>query len=103
MSCINAIKKLQEIQNRAAKIVTNSAYDVSALPTIRELGWAPINELNESETLKMVYKSLKKQAPIHLTEMFARLSEYSKKELWSEKTDLALPRRKSAFGKKCFP
>ena len=49
---INAINRLQKLQNRAARIVTNSAYDASALPIIRKLGWLTINELIESETLK---------------------------------------------------
>ena len=36
VSGINAINKLQKLQNRAARIVTNSAYDASALPIIRK-------------------------------------------------------------------
>ena len=86
----------------AARIVTNSAYDASALPIIKKLGWPTINELIESETLKMVYKSVNNQAPIYLTEMFVRLSDACKRELRNTKTDLAVPRRKSAFGQKCF-
>ena len=99
---INAINRLQKLQNRAARIVTNSAYDASALPIIRKLGWPTINELIESETLKTVYKSVNDQAPIYLTEMFARLSDTCKRELRNTKTDLTVPRRKSAFGQKCF-
>ena len=99
---INAINRLQKLQNRAARIVTNSAYDASALPIIKKLGWPTINELIESETLKMVYKSVNNQAPIYLTEMFVRLSDACKRELRNTKTDLAVPRRKSAFGQKCF-
>ena len=99
---INAINSLQKLQNRAARIVTNSAYDASALPIIRKLGWPTINELIESETLKKVYKSVNNQAPIYLTEMFVRLSDACKGELRNTKTDFAVPRRKSAFGQKCF-
>ena len=72
---------------------------------IRKLGWPTINELIESETLKMVYKSVNNQAPIYLTEMFVRLSDACKRELRNTETDLAVPRRKcrkSAFGQKCF-
>ena len=57
---INAINELQKLQNRAARIVTNSAYDASALPIVRKLGWPTINELIELKTLKMVYKSVNK-------------------------------------------
>ena len=34
--------------------------------------------------------------------MFVRLSDACKRELHNTKTDLAVPRRKSAFGQKCF-
>ena len=77
-------------------------YDASALPIIKKLGWPTINELIESETLKMVYKSVNDQAPIYLKEMFARLSDTCKRELCNTKTDMTAPRRKSAFGQKCF-
>ena len=99
---INAINRLQKLQNKAARIITNSAYDASALPIIRELGWPTINELIESETLKIVYKSLNDQAPIYLTEMFVRLSETCKRELCNTKTDLAIPCRKTARSKMLF-
>ena len=99
---INAINRLQKLQSRAARIVINSAYNAAALPIIRKLGWPTIKELIESETLKMVCKVVNKQAPIYLTEMFARLSDACKRELRNIKTDLAVPRRKSAFGQKCF-
>ena len=87
-------------ENRAAKIVTNSAYAASALPITRKLSCPTINELIESETLKMVYKSANNQAPINLTEMFLWLSDACKRELCNTKTDLAVPRCKSAFGQK---
>ena len=99
---VSAINKLQKLQNRAARIVTSSAYDASVLPIIRKLGWPTINELIESETLKMVYKSVNGQAPTYLAEMFIRLSDSSKRQLRNTKTDLTIPRRKSAFGQKCF-
>ena len=35
---INAINRLQKLQSRTARIVTNSAYDASAHPIIRKLG-----------------------------------------------------------------
>ena len=50
-----SINKLKKLQNRAAKIVTNNAYDASALQIIRKHGWPTINELIESEALKIVY------------------------------------------------
>ena len=42
VSGTNAINMLQTLQNRMARIVANSAYDASALPMIRKLGWPTI-------------------------------------------------------------
>ena len=102
VSGINTINKLQKLQNKAARIFTNSAYDASAFPIITNLGWSTINELIESETLKMVYKSVNDQAPADLAAMFVKLSDSGKKELRNTKTDLAIPRCKSTFGQKFF-
>ena len=95
---INAINRLQKLRNRAARTVTNSAYDASALPIIRKLGCLTITELIESETLKMVYKSISNQVSIYLTEMFVRSPESCKRERRNTKTDLAIPHYKSTFG-----
>ena len=99
---INSISKLQKLQNRAGRIVTNSAHDASALPISRKLGWLTINELIESETLKMVCKSISNQALIYLIEMFFRLSDSCRRGLRNTKTDLAIPHCKSTFGQRCF-
>ena len=95
---INAINRLQKLHNRAARMFTNSAYDASALPIIRKLGCLAITELIESETLKMVYKSMSNQVSNCLTEMFVRSPKSCKRERRNTKTDLAIPHYKSIFG-----
>ena len=57
------LDKLQKLQNRAARIVTNSPYNASALPIVRKLGWQTVNDLTVKETLKMVYKCTSGEAP----------------------------------------
>ena len=70
-----AFVALQKLQNRAARIVTNSPYRMSAPPIIRQLGWQTVKELIEIETVKMVYRSINHEAPEYLTGLFQRLSE----------------------------
>ena len=70
-----ALNKLQKLQNRAARIVTNSPYRMSAPPIIKQLGWLTVNDLIETETLKMVYRSINHEAPEYLTGLFQRLSD----------------------------
>ena len=48
------INVLQKIQNRAARIVTNSPYDASAAPLIQNLGWPTISNLIRKETATLL-------------------------------------------------
>ena len=91
-----AINELQKLQNRATRIVTNSSYDASAMPIIRKLGWHAVSEMIQMETLSMVYKSINDLAPTYLS----RLSDTCMRVLRNAKTDLEIPMRKSAYGKK---
>ena len=72
---ITALDKLQKLQHRAARIVTNSPYNASALPIIRKLGWQTVNDLIVKETLKMVHQCTNDEAPSYLACLFDRLSE----------------------------
>ena len=56
---MTVIEKLQKLQNRAAKLVTNSPFDATALPVIRALQWPTVRELIDFESQKMVFRSLK--------------------------------------------
>ena len=53
------INQLQKLQNRAARIVTNSSFDSPSRPLIVSLGWKTIRELVDEESRSMVYKSPK--------------------------------------------
>ena len=99
---VTALDKLQKLQNRAARIVTNSPYDASALPIIRQLGWQTVNELIVNETLKMVYKCTNDEAPSYLACLLDRLSETSTRELRNTETDLRVPFLRTTCGQKCF-
>ena len=72
-----ALNRLQKLQNRAARIATSSPYDASSQPLLKELGWPTVKELIETETARMVYRSINKEAPNYLTALFDRLSDYS--------------------------
>ena len=96
------LNKLQKLQNRAARIVTNSPYRMSASPIIRQLGWQTVYELMKTETLKMVYRSINHEVPEYLTGLFHRLSETCARQLRNTSTDLYVPLFKTACGQKCF-
>ena len=64
------IKKLQKLQNRAARIVTDSPNDQSSLPSILQLVWLTVKEMIDFETACTVYKVLKGLAPPYNQSMF---------------------------------
>ena len=49
---------MQKLQNRAARVVTNSSNDQSLLPLTSQLGWLTVKEMIDLETAFAVYKVL---------------------------------------------
>ena len=98
----SALAKLQKLQNRAARIVTNSPYDASALPLIGSLGWLTIRELIDFETSKMVYKSLNALALDYLRNIFQTVSEATNRKLRNSKIDHRLSSLRTSTGQKSF-
>ena len=73
------VKQLQKLQNRTARIITNSSFDTPFRPLIDSLGWKTIDELVSSESKIMVFKSLNEMAPQYLSDLFIRNSTCSVK------------------------
>ena len=96
------IDQLQKLQNRAARIVTNSSFGAPSRPLIESLGWKTVRELVDQDSRLMVYKSLNGLAPQYMSDLFTRNSACSSRNLRNTKTDLRLPRKTSANGQKCF-
>ena len=65
------IKCLQKLQDRAARIVTNSSFDTPS-NQLMELGWKTINELIDIESRTMAFKSLNELAPPYLRSLFRK-------------------------------
>ena len=96
------LQKLQKMQNRAARIVTNSSFDKASLPLISQLGWLNRREMIDFETATMVYKSLHALAPPYMQDMLHKLSDCRKRVLWNTETDLEIPRYKTSNGQRSF-
>ena len=69
------LNRPKKLQNRAARNATSSPYDASSQPFLKELGWPTVKELIETETARMVYRSINEEAPNYLTALFDRLSD----------------------------
>ena len=99
---LTEINQLQKLQNRAARIITNSSFDAPSRPLIEGLGWKTVEELASGESKTMVFKSLNGLAPRYLCDLFTRNSSCSSYSLRDTGTDLWLPMKRSANGQRCF-
>ena len=64
--------KTQKLQNRAARVLTYSNYDVDAGHLFKLLGWKNLHCQQQIQRATMVYKSLHGLAPSYLTSKFER-------------------------------
>ena len=54
----NELSQLQKLQNRAARILTNSSFDTSSRQLIDMLGWKTIDQLIAEESKSIIYMSM---------------------------------------------
>ena len=64
------ILQLQRLQNRAARIVTNSPFDAPSKPLIQSLGWETIEQLINRQVDLTVFKCFNSIAPKYLCDIF---------------------------------
>ena len=95
-------KLLQKLQNRAARILTNSPFDADARPLLNTLGLKTIQEMIDTETTIMVFKALNSLAPEYLSDLFKRNSESHLRVLRNTSSDLQLPNKTTKNGQLCF-
>ena len=66
------ILQLQRLQNRAARIVTNSHFAAPSRPLIQSLGWKTIEELSNRQVNLTGFKCLNIIAPKYLCDIFRK-------------------------------
>ena len=98
----SCLSMLQKLQNRAARIVTNSSYDAPAANLIEELKWPTVYDMIKQETATIVFKSINGLAPTYLSTLFTRNSTRDIVNLRNCETDLLAPRMKTSNGQKAF-
>ena len=96
------LTKLQKVQNRAARIVTRSEFDVNAEPLSKELGWKTVRELVRYDTAITMHKSMNKIAPTHLSKMFQPLKDVHQIKLRDTSYNFRLPRVTTNMGLRSF-
>ena len=88
------IDRLQKLQNRAARTVTNSSYDAPSVHLIQSLGWETIDDLINQEMKTIAFKSVNNLAPQYLIDLFTRNSHSSSHNLRNADSDVQIPKKK---------
>ena len=66
-NCGKTSNKLQELQNRAAQVITSSSYDVDVDSLFHKLSWKDLHSQRQIQKALMVFKSLNGLVPEYLT------------------------------------
>ena len=92
--------KLQKLQNRGIRVITNSDYYSSATALRGELGWDNLCTRRKKQKLKLMFKTLNDQSPEYLKGLFMPFStDYG---LRNSDNKLALPKPRTDFLKRSF-
>ena len=85
-------KRLQKLQNRAAKIILNISNDVDHTIALHALGWEPLQTERKKAKAKMMYKLLNKMGPESLANLFSYNSEKTYYHFRNVSSGLCLPK-----------
>ena len=95
-------KRLQKLQNRAARIIMNMSNDVDHLVALDALGWKPLKTERIKAKSKLMFKLLNKMGPKLLTDLFTFKSEVPNYKLRDVESTLCLPQPRTNSLKKSF-
>ena len=67
--------KLQRLQNRAVRVLTQTSYDADANQILKKLGWDNLETPCQKLNAEMIYSSLNGLAPTYLSSKFIQRSD----------------------------
>ena len=92
--------KLQKLQNRAARVITESRYDASASDLFSKLGWHNLSIRRKKHKATLMFKTINELTPPYLHDLFkSRSTGYNLRN--SEHT-LYVPKPRTNYGKRSF-
>ena len=95
------IRKLQLIQNSAARVITKQKRSCHITPILRDLHWLPVHCRIEYKILLLVFKCLNERGPAYLTECLQRYAP-SRSLRSAEQQRLVEPKVKRKYGERAF-
>ena len=95
-------KRLQKLQNRAAKIIISMGNDVDHCNALQELKWEPLEILRKKAKAKLMFKLLKNAGPNSLTRLFTYKKDITDYNLRNITSCLNVPMPSTNSLKKSF-
>ena len=95
-------KRLQKLQNRAARIIMNMSNDVHQTVVLHALGWKTLEAERKKAKAKMMYKLLNNMGVQSLTKLFTYKDEVTSYNLRNISSDLCLPHPRTNNMKRSF-
>ena len=93
-------EKLQKFQNRAARVITNSSYDVSSSSLLEALDWDKLYTDRMKQKAILMHKTINKRTPQYLLELFS-FNEHIY-DLRDSGNKLIVPRPRTDYLKQSF-
>jgi hypothetical protein len=96
------LRKLQLVQNSAARLVTYTSRFEHITPVLRELHWLPVEKRVIFKVLLLTYKALNGMGPIYLTELLQPVRPSRTLRSSARSLQLVVPRTKHSWGDRAF-
>jgi len=97
------MRRLQSVQNAAARLITGAPRRDHITPILRQLHWLPVRRRVDFKIAVLVFRCLTGQAPGYLAEDCQLVADVSARRLQSADTATCVTRRTSnIFGDQCF-
>jgi len=99
----NVMRRVQSLQNAAARLITGARRRDDITPVLCQLHWLPVRRRVEFKLACLVRQALCGQMPIYLVDYIHLVSESNRRSLRSSSDNMcAVPRTHNGFGDKTF-
>ena len=97
------IRRVQSVQNAAARLITGARQQEHITPVLRQLHWLPVRQRVRFKLACVMYKSLSGQAPQYLADDVQLLADSGRRLLRSANyRTCVVPRTQNSFGDRDF-
>ena len=93
--------QLQKLQNRAARVITMSSYEVRSNDILNDLGWDRLVNRRKKRKAILMFKTMNKLVPSYIQSLFQKRSN-SAYNIRNQENKLSLPRPRTEYLKNSF-